>query len=54
MSQKSNTYDAFDEKHQVVLDGIGVNIALLVETGKYDSINTTETKIHDFYVIMFT
>ena len=35
MSQKSTPSDAFDEIHQVVLDGIGDNMASLFEPGKY-------------------
>ena len=40
--------------HQVVLDSISDNMASLVESGKYGSINTTDTSINRFYVIMFT
>ena len=43
LSQKSTSYDTFDEIHQVVLDGISDNIASLVESGIYRSINTTDT-----------
>ena len=54
MSQKSTPSDAFDEVHQVVLDGISDNTASLVESGKYGSINTTDRTTNGFYVIMFT
>ena len=54
MSQKSTPYDSFDEIHQVVLDGISDNMALLVESVKYGAINTTEKTANGFYVIMFT
>ena len=54
LSQKSTPYDAFDEIHQVVLDGISDNMASLVESGKYGAINTTDTTTNGFYVIMFT
>ena len=54
LSQKSTTYDPFDETHQVVLDGISDNMASLVEPGKYGAINTTDTTTSGFYVIMFT
>ena len=54
MSHKSTPYDAFDEIHQVVLDGISDNTALLFEPGKYGAISTTDTIAHEFYVIMFT
>ena len=54
LSSKSTSSDAFDEIHQVVLDGISDNMASLVESGKYGSINTTDTSTNGFYVIMFT
>ena len=54
LSQKSIPSDAFDEIHQVVIDGISDNIASLVESVKYGAINTTETTTNVFYVIMFT
>ena len=54
MSQKSTPSDAFDEIHQVVLDGISDNMALLAESGKYVAISTTDTTTNAFYVIMFT
>ena len=54
LSQKSTPSDAFDEIHQVVLDVISDNMASLFESGKYGSINTTDTTTNGFYVIMFT
>ena len=54
LSQKSTPSDTFDEIHQVVIDGISDNMTLLVESGKYGSINTTDTKTNGFYVIMLT
>ena len=54
LSQKSTPAGAFYEIHQVVLDGISDNMALLVYSGKYGSINTTYTENNGFYVIMFT
>ena len=54
LSQKSTTSDAFDEIRQFVLDGISDHTALLVESGKYGAINTTDTTSNGFYVIMFT
>ena len=53
MSQKSTPSDTFDEIHQVVLDGMSFHMASLVESVKYESINTTDTTTHRFYVIMF-
>ena len=54
LSQKSTPYDAFDEIHQVVLDGISDNMASLFESVNYGDINTTDTETNGFYVIMFT
>ena len=54
LSHKSTPSDAFDEVHQVVLDGISDNMALLFESGKYGSINKTDTTTNGFYIIMFT
>ena len=53
MSQKSTPSDAFDEIHQVVLDGISDNMASLVESVNYGSINKTDTTTNGFYVIIF-
>ena len=38
LSQKSTPSETFDEIHQVVLDGISDNVALLVELGKHGAI----------------
>ena len=54
LSHKSTPYDVFDEIHQVFLDGISDNMASLVESVKYVTINTTYTITNVFYVIMFT
>ena len=54
LSKKSTSSDIFHEIHQVVLDGIRDNVDSLVESGKYGSINTTDTSTNGFYVIMFT
>ena len=53
-SSKSTSSDTFDEVHQVVLSGVSDNMASLVESGTYGSINTTDTSTNGFYVIMFT
>ena len=53
-SHKSAPYDAFDEIHQVVIDRISDNIASLVQSSKYGTINTTDTSTNGFYAIMFT
>ena len=52
-SHKSTPSEAFDEIHQVVLDLICENMALLVEPGKQGAIDTTDTATNGFYVIMF-
>ena len=51
-SHKSTPYDAFDEIHQVVLDGLSDNMASLFEPGTYGAINTNESTTHRLYVIM--
>ena len=43
LSSKLNSFDTFDEIHQVVLGRISDNMAPFVESGKYGSINTTDT-----------
>ena len=48
LSKKSSPYDAFDEMHQVVLDGINENMESLVESGEYGAIDTTDTVTNDF------
>ena len=54
LSPESTSSYTFYEIHQVVLDRISDNMASLVESGNYGSINTTDTSTHLFYVIMFT
>ena len=54
MFQKSTPYGAFDEIHQVVLDGTCDNLASLVESVNYGAINTTNRATNIFYVIVFT
>ena len=54
LSQKSTPSDTFYEIHKVVIDGIRNNMDSLVESGKYGSINTTDTTTNGFYFIMFT
>ena len=54
LSQKSTPSDAFYQKQKVVIDGISDNMASLVESVKYGSINTTDAETNGFYVIMFT
>ena len=42
VTPKSIPYEAFDEIHQVVLDGISENMASLVQSGMYGAINTDD------------
>ena len=46
-------FEAFDEIHQVFLDGIGENMASLVQSGMYDKLNIDDTITNRFYVIKF-
>ena len=43
LSHKATTSDAFEDIHQVVLDGIRDNMDSLVQYGKYGAINKTGT-----------
>ena len=53
LSQKSTYFEAFEEIHQVVLDGISDNMASLVQYDKYGTIKTADTTKNGFYVILF-
>ena len=53
MSPKLILFEAFEEIHQVVLDGISDNMASLFQPGKYGTINTADITTNEFYVIMF-
>ena len=53
LSQKSTPFEAFEEIYQVVFDGISDNMASLVQTVKYGSINTSDTATNGFYAIQF-
>ena len=44
-SNKSIYSEEFDEIHNIVLDGISVNMAYLVQTFKYGAINKTDLKM---------
>ena len=54
LSKKSTSSNTFDEIHQVFLDRISDNMASLVWSGKYGSINTTDTSTNGIYVIIIT
>ena len=46
-------FEAFDEIHQVVLDGISENMASLVQSIMYGAINKDDNTSNGFYVIQF-
>ena len=50
---KSIPFEAFDEIHQDVLDGISDIMDSLVQSGKYGFINTADTTTNGLYVIKF-
>ena len=52
-SHKATTSESFEEIHQAVLDGIGDNMTSLVQSGKYEAINTTDTSTIIYYAISF-
>ena len=52
-SHKATTSEAFEEIHQVLLDGISYNMTSLVQSGKYVPINITYTPNMGYYVIKF-
>ena len=43
LSPKPLTFEAFDDMHKVVLDGISENTASLFQSGMYGAINTDDT-----------
>ena len=51
LTPKSIPSEAFDEIHQVVLDGISENMASLVQLGMYGAMNTYDTTTNGLYVI---
>ena len=53
LTPKSTPFEAFDEIHKVVIDGISENMASLVQSGIYCAININETTTNGFYVIQF-
>ena len=51
LSHKATTREDFEDVNQIVFDGISDNVALLVQSGKYGAINTTDTTTMGFYVL---
>ena len=50
---KISTFEAFDEIHKVVIDGISENTASLVQSSMYGAINIDDTTTNGLYVIQF-
>ena len=53
LTPKSTPFEAFDDIHKVVLDGISENMASLFQSGMYGTINTDDTTTNGLYVIQF-
>ena len=53
ITPKSIPFEAFDEIHKVVLDGISEYMASLVQSGMYGTINIDDTTTNGFYVVQF-
>ena len=53
MTPKSTPFEAFDEIHNVVLDGISENMASLVQSVICVAINIDDTTTNMFYFIQF-
>ena len=53
LTQKATTIDSFEYIRQFSIDGISDNMYLLVQSGKYGVINTTETTKMEYCVIKF-
>ena len=53
LTPKSSPFETMDEIHQVVLDRISYNMALLVQSDMYSAINTYDTTKNEIYVIQF-
>ena len=50
---KPTTREAFENIHQVVLDGISDNMDMLIKYGKYGVTNKTYSTTMGYYVIKF-
>ena len=46
-TNKGTSSENFDDINKIVLDGMSDNMYYLVQTGKYDEMNTTDTKKWD-------
>ena len=54
LSNKDTKSEAFERIHQVVIDGISDNMALLVRYVKYGAINTTYSTTMGSYMVNFS
>ena len=45
--------EAFEENHQVFLDGISKNMTSFVQSSKYGAIHTTYSTTMGYYIIKF-
>ena len=50
LTPKSTSFEAFNEIHKVVFDGISKNMASLFQSVMYGDINTDDTTTNGFYV----
>ena len=53
LTPKAIPFEAFDEIHKVVLDGISENMASLAQSGIYVAINKADSTKNEFYAIKF-
>ena len=53
LSHKATSSEEIYNIHQVVIYGIGENMAVLLQTGKYGAINTIDTTTMGYYAIEF-
>ena len=53
ITPKSKPFEAFDEIHKFVLDGISRNTAALVQLGMYGAISTYYSTTNGLHVILF-
>ena len=53
ITPKSIHFEAFDDIHRIMFDGINRNMASLVQSGMYGAINTDDTTTNGLCVIQF-
>ena len=52
-SHKATSSEEIEKSNRFILDGISIDMAILVQTGKYGDINTTDITTMGYYVIKF-